>query len=382
MTPFSFATAARIMFGRGTAAQASGEILRYGKSVLVVHGANADRAKWLVQALEANGQIVSALPCGTEPTLAMLESGLAVARASGVDVVVALGGGAVIDLGKAIAALAPGTGTPLDHLEVVGRGLPLAAPPLPFIVLPTTSGTGAEVTKNAVIGIPDHARKVSLRDDRMLARLAIVDPALTDGCPRGVTLASGLDALTQVIEPYLSSRATPITDALCVSVISRAVPALQTLMAQDDPAARDTMAYVSLMGGMALANAGLGAVHGFAGVIGGTTGAAHGAICGALLPHVLAALKAQAGRGSVLEQRLGQVENWIAPAFGAAPQAAFAALAAWSREQGLPGLRMLGVTDRSLADVAAQSAAASSMKASAIAFSTGQLIDILQAAMD
>ncbi len=146
---------------------------------------------------------------GAEPTLAALEAALDVARGVAPQVVVGLGGGAALDLAKALAALIPAPGGPMDHLEVVGRGLPLAAAPLPFVALPTTAGTGAEATKNAVIGLPDHRRKVSLRDDRMLARLAIVDPALTDGCPRGVTLACGLDAITQVIEPSCRRRPRP-----------------------------------------------------------------------------------------------------------------------------------------------------------------------------
>jgi alcohol dehydrogenase class IV len=146
----------------------------------------------------------------------------------------------------------------------------LTVPPLPMVALPTTAGTGAEVTRNAVIGVPEARRKVSLRDPAMLPRLALVDPALTDGCPWGVTLASGLDALTQVIEPYLCTRANPMTDALCRAAIPLALPALMRLDEAEDPAARDAMAYVSLSGGLALANAGLGAVHGLAGVIGGS----------------------------------------------------------------------------------------------------------------
>jgi alcohol dehydrogenase class IV len=189
------------------------------------------------------------------------------------DWVAALGGGAAIDLGKALAALIPAPDGPMEHLEVVGKGLPLKVPPLPFIAIPTTAGTGAEVTRNAVIGLPDHGRKVSLRDERMVARVAIVDPALTDGCPRGVTLASGLDAVTQVIEPFVSVKATPYTDALARPAIATGMAALMRLMQGEDPEARDRLAWVSLCGGLALSNGGLGAVHGFAGVIGGMTGA-------------------------------------------------------------------------------------------------------------
>jgi hypothetical protein len=166
----------------------------------------------------------------------------------------------------------------MDHLEVVGRGLPLTEAPLPFIAIPTTAGTGSEATKNAVIGLHDQGRKVSLRDDRMLARLAIVDPALTDGTPWAVTLASGLDAVTQVIEPFVSVKATPYTDAISAPAISAGLMALQRLRQGEDQDARDALAWVSLSGGLALANAGLGAVHGLAGVIGGLCPAPHGAV--------------------------------------------------------------------------------------------------------
>ncbi|MBA4351921.1 MAG: alcohol dehydrogenase, partial [Rhodobacter sp.] len=214
MTPFAIAAPGRILFGRGEAAKAPSLIRAYGARGLIVHGATAARAEWLIDALRAAGADTMAIACASEPTLPMLEEALATARPFRPDWVAAIGGGAALDMGKALAALIPAPGSPLDHLEVVGKALPLTAPPLPFIAIPTTAGTGAEATKNAVIGLPDHGRKVSLRDDRMLARLAIVDPALTDHTPRATTLASGLDAITQVIEPYVSSKATPFTDAL------------------------------------------------------------------------------------------------------------------------------------------------------------------------
>lgn len=384
MTPplkdFAFATAARIVFGRGKAVEAPGLIARFGTRILLVHGRSPERAAWLRDALEAAGARVTGLACPDEPTLVMVQEGLAVARAADIEVVVSLGGGAAIDLGKAIAALASADGDALDYLEVVGRGLPLPAQPLPFIAIPTTAGTGAEVTKNAVIGVPEHGRKVSLRDDWMLPDIAFVDPALTDGLPKSVTLASGLDALTQVIEPYLSSRANPMTDALCRDAIPRALPALQKLMQGEDAAARDAMAWVSLCGGLALANSGLGAVHGFAGVIGGATGAAHGAICGTLLPHTLRVLQAKAAPGSVCALRLGEIEGWIAGALGCPEAAAFDALAEWGRTHGLPTLSQLGVDPADFRKFSELSQASSSMKASAVVFSVDELEGILVAA--
>jgi alcohol dehydrogenase class IV len=381
---FSFVTAGRIIFGRGRAAEAPELLTRIGISVLLVHGRAPERAAWLRHALEASGARVTPLACPGEPTLAMLQDGLAVARAAKVDVVVSLGGGAAIDLGKAIAALVPADGDVLDYLEVVGRGLPLPAAPLPFIAMPTTAGTGAEVTKNAVIGVPGqggekNGRKVSLRDDRMLPDIALVDPALTDGLPKSVTLASGLDALTQVIEPYLSSRANPMTDALCRDAIPRALPALQKLMRGEDPAARDEMAWVSLCGGLALANAGLGAVHGLAGVIGGATGAAHGAVCGVLLPHVLMALRA-CNAPETTARRLDEIGSWLGSALGCSTESALPTLAAWAMENGLGTISQLGVTPADFPRFAEMSRVSSSMKASPITFSAAELESMLQAA--
>ena len=299
IAPFQLLLPPRILFGRGEAAKTAGIAAGFGGRVLVIHGRDARRAEWLLRDLGAKGLAVEALPCGKEPDLPMLEAALVAARTFAPDLVIAIGGGAVLDLGKALAALIPASGGVMDHLEVIGKGLPLTVAPLPFVALPTTSGTGSEATKNAVIDVPAHRRKVSLRDDRMVARVAIVDPALTDGAPRGVTLASGLDALTQVIEPYVSRRANLATDALSRAAIPQGIAALVTLMEREDPAARDALAWVSLSGGIALANAGLGAVHGFAGVIGGMTGAAHGAICGALLPFVIEANRAAVPPGPV-----------------------------------------------------------------------------------
>ncbi|MBL9058957.1 MAG: iron-containing alcohol dehydrogenase, partial [Mangrovicoccus sp.] len=296
---FAFATATEILFGRGQLATAPSRIAALGRRVLLVGGATPARSDPLAATLAAAGCHVTRFAIPREPDTALVAAGVNLARDAAAEVVVALGGGAAIDAGKAIAALVPAPRPMLAHLEVVGDGLPLDEAPLPFVAIPTTAGTGAEVTRNAVIGVPEASRKVSLRDLRMLPRLAIVDPALTDHCPHAVTLASGLDAITQVIEPYVCTRANLLTDALCRDAIPRGLAALQRLMAGEDREARDEMAWVSLCGGLALANAGLGAVHGLAGPLGGLTGAAHGAICGTLLPHVLAA-----NRGAVTDPGL------------------------------------------------------------------------------
>lgn len=375
MTPFGITAPGRILFGRGEAAKAPALIRAFGPRGVVVHGANPARAAWLVEAL---GPDTLALPCAGEPTLADLETGLTAARAHRPDWVVSLGGGAALDLGKALAGLIPAPDGPMEHLEVVGKGLPLKADPLPFIAIPTTAGTGAEVTKNAVIGLPDLGRKVSLRDDRMVARLAIVDPALTDHCPKGVTLASGLDAVTQVIEPFVSVKATPYTDALTRPAIATGMQALMRLMQGEDPAARDRMAWVSLCGGLALANAGLGAVHGLAGVIGGLTGAAHGAICGALLGPVLT-VNREAASGAA-RNRLDEVCAVLAEVLGSTAEEAPVALQAWAWAQGLPGLAALGVAEDWHRQIAAAALQASSMKGNPVSLDLPALHTVLAAA--
>jgi alcohol dehydrogenase class IV len=375
MTAFGITQPGRILFGRGEAAKAPRLIRGFGGRVVVVHGASPTRASWLIEAL---GPETLALACPGEPTLAELEVALVMARAHRPTCVVALGGGAALDLGKALAALIPAPDGPMEHLEVVGKGQPLKADPLPFIAIPTTAGTGAEVTKNAVIGLPDLGRKVSLRDDRMVARLAIIDPALTDGCPKAVTLASGLDAVTQVIEPYVSVKATPYTDALARPAIATGMAALMRLMRGEDREARDRLAWVSLCGGLALANAGLGAVHGFAGVIGGMTGAAHGAICGALLGPVLAANR-EAASGAA-QGRLDEVCAILAEALGSSATEAPAALQAWAWAEGLPGLAALGVTEDQHATIIAAAREASSMKGNPVALSDQVLREVLERA--
>jgi hypothetical protein len=378
ITPFQLVLPPRILFGRGEAAKAVALAASFSDRAFVVHGRDATRADWLLLGLRSARLAATSFACPREPDLSLLEAALASARSFGAGVVLGLGGGAALDLAKAVAALAPGKGPILDHLEGVGRGLPLTAPPLPFIAMPTTAGTGSEATRNAVITLPDHGRKVSLRDDRMMARVAIVDPALTDGCPRSVTLASGLDALTQVIEPYLCARPNPATDALARAAIAQGAAALVRLMQTEDPAARDAMAWVSLSGGIALTNAGLGAVHGLAGVIGGMTGAPHGAICGALLPAVLAANARSLPAGHPAATRFAEVDAILSASFGRA--AGSAALQDWARRSGLPGLAALGLHARDHDAVARAAVDASSMRANPVRLSVETLVAVLAAA--
>src|SRR5215471_8737394 len=269
---FEFATAQRIVFGEGAVRDVPAAARGFGKRAILVRGSSADRAAALRAALEAAGMSCAEFVVAGEPTVELIRS-----APRDADLVVAIGGGSVLDAGKAIAAMTTNPGDPLDYLEVIGRGQPLKAAAAPCIAIPTTAGTGSEVTRNAVLASPQHGVKASLRSAGMLPRLAVVDPELTWSLPRAVSAATGLDALTQLIEPYCSVRANPMTDALCVEGIRCAARALPRVCANGaDREARSEMAWASLLGGMALANAGLGAVHGFAAPIGGMFPAPHG----------------------------------------------------------------------------------------------------------
>lgn len=378
---FSFFSPQAIHFGRGQSQQAAALAAGFGGAVLVVHGANAARADWLLKSCKAQGLTTTTQSCRNEPSLPDIEAAFAQLKGTPPDVVIALGGGSVIDFAKALAALLPNDNPPLDYLEGVGGGLPLEQPPIPMIALPTTAGTGAEVTKNAVISVPEHAVKVSLRDPRMVPDIAIVDADLMQGAPKNITLAAGLDAITQVIEPYLSVKSNPMTDALCGAAIPAGIGVLRDLVEKDSPQAWDQMAWVSTCGGLTLANAGLGAVHGFAGVIGGKTNAPHGEICGALLPAVLNSHLRQAKPQTDVYNRIHWVVGILDTHFGTGyAGSGIVGLSGWSKAQGLRGLSDMGLSPRDHAQIADASAKASSMKGNPFVLSKDDLFEILQQA--
>ncbi len=285
---FEFATSARILFGPGRIEELPALARPLGKRALIVTGKTSSRAARVAESLAGSGIQTSLFPVDGEPTLEIVRGGARAAR--DFDFVIGFGGGSAMDAAKAIAALATNSGEPLDYLEVIGKGQALEHAPLPFVLLPTTAGTGAEVTRNAVLGSPEHGVKASLRSPLMNARLAIVDPELTLGVPAPVTANTGLDTLTQLIEPYVSIRANPFTDAFCTAGLRRVREALRRVYSDgSDRAAREAMSFASLLSGLALANAGLGVVHGFAGPLGGMLGAPHGALCAAVLAHGISA---------------------------------------------------------------------------------------------
>jgi len=375
---FEFATAHRVLFGEGTIRDVPSAAGCFGRRALLVTGANPQRAAGLRESLEAAGVACRPFPISGEPTIDQIRE-----APRDCDLVIAMGGGSALDAGKAIAAMIANPGDPLDYLEVIGRGQPLRVPAVPCIAIPTTAGTGSEVTRNAVLASPQFRVKASLRSAGMLPRLAVVDPELTYSLPPAVTAATGLDALTQLIEPYVSIRANSMTDALCVAGIRCAARALPRVWA--DPAdceARAQMSWASLLGGMALANAGLGAVHGFAAPIGGMFLAPHGAVCAAVLPHAID-VNVRAVRSRAPEKLVRFDE--IARLLTANPRATAIDAVVWIgelvRRLEIPPLCTYGVTDADMPVLVEKAAQASSMKGNPIALTRDELAEIVSRAL-
>ncbi|MEN0002172.1 MAG: iron-containing alcohol dehydrogenase [Pseudomonadota bacterium] len=375
MTPFDVQLPGRIVFGRGKAEPTVRALASSYQKPLIIHGRDPGRAAWLV-ALFPNAITTT---CVHEPDVTDLQNALHTARDMTVDAVIAIGGGSVLDLGKAVAGLARTTQPLETYLEVVGQGAPIDADPLPFIAIPTTSGTGAEATRNAVIAVPTHKRKVSIRDPRMLADLALVDPALTDHCPRATTLASGLDAITQLIEPYVSTRANPFTDAIVRQALEPALSAIRVLATREERDARDAMAFASHISGIALAHAGLGAVHGLAGVIGGITGAPHGEISATLLAPTLSVNRAALKRENKPTSRLDETDDMLSRHFGDQNGAdGFEKIGSWVRSVGIRPLSAMLKDAPDAAEIADMARVSSSMKANPVSLSTAELTEIMQ----
>jgi alcohol dehydrogenase class IV len=382
---FEFATAGKILFGPGTLREAAPAAAGFGSRVLVVCGRTIERAGVLLEDLGSLGMTLSTFNVRGEPTAETVLSGAGLARKEGCEVVVGFGGGSVIDAGKAIAALTTNYGNLLDYLEVVGKGRPLEEPPLPFIAIPTTAGTGAEVTRNAVLSLPDLRVKVSLRSPMMLPRLALVDPQLTCSLPADLTASTGLDALTQLVEPYVCNSPNPLTDALCCEGLRRVARSLRRACSEgSDTDCRQDMALASLFGGMALANARLGAVHGLAGPLGGMFTAPHGMICARLLPLVMEmnirALEARAP-GSHVFERFAEAARILTGFSEATVTDGLSWLQRLCTDLGAPPLSRFGLTERDISHVMLQAQKASSMKGNPIKLSEDEIIEILERAL-
>lgn len=382
---FSLTLPGDVRFGAGTAGLLPDLVGSLGRRVLVVTGSDPTRHADRIAAIGERVESVLVFPASGEPDVATAAAVVEQARDEGVDVVVAIGGGSVIDLGKAAAMLLGNTGQPLDYLEVVGAGHPITRPSLPLVAVPSTAGTGSEVTANAVLASPEHGVKASLRSPLMLPRVAVVDPLLTMDCPPGVTAAAGMDALTQCIEPFVSRMANPVTDGWAREGIRRAATGLRRAFAHpDDEGARTDMALCSLLGGLALANAKLGAVHGFAGPIGGMAEVPHGLVCAALLAPVMTAnLDALAARAAD-SPAIARYDE-VAVLLTGRPDAVAADGVAWVRETTalleVPGLTSGGLRRDQVGEAVQKSARASSMKGNPVQLTEQELTSALVGAM-
>jgi alcohol dehydrogenase class IV len=378
MAAFELAAPGRIAFGAGVRAQVGPALAGLGaKRVLLVTGRSSRHADSLAASVKLPS-VPYAIP--GEPTLAMVDQGRRLAKGEGCDAVVALGGGSAIDAGKAIAALAGNDGELADYIEIVGRGQPLPHPGLPCFAIPTTAGTGAEVTKNSVLASPEARVKASLRSPHLLPSLALVDPDLLDGMPPAILAQTGLDALSHLVESFVSIRANPFTLGLAREGMARLARSLRPAFAEGQSAERrEDLAVGSLFGGLCLANSGLGAVHGFAAPLGGMWHAPHGAVCAALLPVVMAANLAaleQRAPSSPSLLRYRELDLLLAGGHDAARWVADLTTAL-----AIPKLAAMGVKRDELPLLVEKAKAASSMRGNPIVLSDEELAAIASAAL-
>ncbi len=400
MNGFDFYSTTRIIFGRGRLRELGDVANAMGRHALLVTGGlslqKSGMADRIRQILNSAGVSSTPFSVKGEPDTTIVEQGLACARAAGCDMVIAVGGGSVLDAAKAIGALSAVEGPMVDYLEIVGRGLPLPGPGLTVVTVPTTSGTGAEVTRNAVIAYHPAKRKVSMRSPYLLPRVALVDPSLTDSMPPDVTAASGFDALTQLAEAYISRNHNPFTDALVLDGIKRAVVALSRVYADPgDTEARDEMSLAALASGLALSSAGLGAVHGIAGPLGGMFPVPHGVACAVLLPHIweanARALSRQADRAECLKRMacvasilLGEVSSHQDQGASALLETALRGgefLQGLVRNMGIPALGTFGVTGHDVGLIVQQARGSSSMRSNPVELETEALAAAIRSAI-
>ncbi len=379
---FDFQSASRIAFGPGRAQGLGPAARALGERALLVTGQSRARSALCEEQLDHAGIAFHVVRASGEPTIEQAREAARLGRDAGATFVVCWGGGSAIDLGKAAAALIPAPQDVLDYLEVIGGGRPLTVAALPLIAVPTTAGTGAEVTKNAVLSSPEQRVKVSLRHESMLPRLALVDPELTLSLPASVTAATGLDALTQCLEPFVSCQHNPLTDAVALEGLAHGARSLErAVMNGDDLEARSDLSLCSLFGGLALANSKLGAVHGFAAPFGGMFESPHGAVCARLLPVVfevnLRALRARLPGGPLLG-RFERVARVLTGNPAARADDAVGWLAALGARLAVPGLGSYRMQRGDMAEIAAKAARASSMQGNPLPLETEELLEILE----
>lgn len=378
---FEFATAPRIIFGNHSSENVPDLLSGMGNKVLVVTGKNSSRFESLLNKISEKVPQVLFYHVPSEPTVETINNGLILARKRGCEFAVGLGGGSVIDTAKAIAALVPNKGNLLDYLEVIGKGKPLVKDPLPCVAVPTTSGTGSEVTKNSVIHSPEHRVKVSLRSPLMVPDLVVVDPILTHSMSRELTASSGVDALTHLLETFVSNQSNSYIDIFCAHGMKLIADSLLKAFTDgNDTEARENMSLASLLGGMALANVKLGAVHGFAGPIGGMFPIPHGVVCAALLPAVVE-LNIRKIQRQGLANQLFKFDQLAHLLTGDKESNANEAID-WIRnligELKIPPLSEFGITENHFPELIDKAKNASSMKGNPVQLSSNEMMEILE----
>jgi alcohol dehydrogenase class IV len=380
-----FTAPARIVFGEGVVGQAGRAAAEYSKRALVVTGMGGAAPDRIWESLQAEGVHWLQVMVRGEPDIRFIEECLREVRGFNPGVVIGYGGGSVMDTAKALSAILTNPGELLDYLEVVGKGQALVNAALPCIAIPTTAGTGSEVTRNAVIGVPDRHMKVSMRSPLMLPKVALVDPEVTYSLPPAVTATTGMDAITQVLEPYVSAKANRMTDLFCQDGLKNGPQALlHAYQNGENREARSKMAWTSLMGGLALANAGLGAVHGFASPIGGMYDAPHGAVCARLLAPVMKAnIQALQKRDptSPILKRYKDAACWMTGNENAGLEDGITWLEELSAQLAIPPLSTYGLNEEAIGSIVEKAAIASSMKANPIQLTDEELSNILRAAL-
>lgn len=388
---FDFFHVGRVLFGNGRCQELGGLVRQWSQRVLLVTNAGEPGDGGLVdrviELIEQAGVAVHCYRQRGEPNVEDVQAACGLASDQSCDGVVALGGGSAIDAGKAVAGLMTNGGNVLDYMEVIGRGQPLTRPAAPWVAVPTTAGTGAEVTRNAVIWCPEKKFKASLRSERLLPQLALIDPTLAVDVPRSVTARSGMDALCQLIESFTSNRAQPLTDGLALQGIELAAKALPQVVATgDDLDSRGKMALAALISGVTLTNVGLGAVHGFAAPAGANYPIPHGAVCARLLPPVIqanvAALRADSQGHACLGRyaRIGRALTGSCAADDPAIEAGIRFLIDLVEDLQIPPLREFGLTPDGFPELVALARKASSMRYNPVTLSDEALMEILERA--
>jgi alcohol dehydrogenase class IV len=378
---FDLAVPADIRFGAGRVSEVPQALVGLGASrVLVVTGRTTSRADAVRSALTEAGVSSAVFPVAAEPSIDLVRTAVQQLSEAGCDAVLGFGGGSALDVAKAVAVLATAGTDPLEHLEVIGAGRPISRPGLPCVAVPTTAGTGSEVTRNSVLS--GGGVKASLRSPLMLPKVAVVDPDLLAGVPRPTIAASGMDALSQLIEPLLSRRANPFSDALARDGIRRSARSLRRAYEEGmaDAGVRKDLALASLFGGLCLANSGLGAVHGLAAAAGARLGAPHGAVCAAALAAAvevnLRALRDRAAGHPALP-RLAEVASLLTGKQDAKPEEAISWLRGLTAALSIPGLASYGLGEAEIPAVVAAAQQASSMRANPIELTDAEVREIV-----